>query len=172
MNGPVQRRPLPSDVVCNTGPIIAFSRINQFDLLDKIIPSVRVPGAVERELREGLEEGDAVLDSWLKRAIVQEPATPPDAFLAGELDAGEASVIALAKELQIGVLMDERKGRRIATLAYGLTVIGTGRILIEARERGLIAEIRPLMEKLRETGYYISDRLFQNLCRAAGESDR
>jgi uncharacterized protein len=169
VNGPVQRRPLPSDVVCNTGPIIAFRRINQLDLLQNIIPSVRVPSAVEREVRAGLDEGDAVLDAWLKRAMVHDPSAPPDAFLAGELDAGEASVIALANELQIGVLMDERKGRRVAALAYGLTVIGTGRILIEAKERGFVSEIRPLMDKLRETGYYISDRLFQSLCRAAGE---
>jgi len=169
VKGPVQRHPLPSDVVCDTGPVIAFGRINRLDLLFKVIPSVRIPVVVERELRDGLEADDASLDAWLKRATIQEPAVPPDAFLAGELDAGEASVIALAKELQIGVLMDERKGRRVAALAYGLTVMGTGRLLLEAKERGIVTEIRPLMEKMREGGYYISDRLFENLCRAAWE---
>lgn len=164
------RRALPSQVVCNTGPIIALSRVGQLDIILKIIPSVRIPRMVEREIQQGTATPDESLRAWLKTIVLQDPSDPPDAFLTAELDAGEASVIALASELGIGVLMDERKGRRVASLAYGLPVIGTGRLLIEAKERGFIGAIRPLMDQMRAGGYYLSDRLFQSLCCEAGES--
>ena len=125
---------------------------------------------MERELQHGADRSDGSIHTWLKSIVLQNPSHPPDAFLTAELDAGEASVIALANELKIAVLMDERKGRRIASLAYGLPVIGTGRLLIEAKERGFLGAIRPLMEQMRAGGYYLSDRLFQALCREAGES--
>lgn len=163
------RAPFPPDVVCNTGPIIAMNGIRQLDLILKMIPVVRVPRAVERELHEGdMLPSDSIAD-WLSGVVLQDPSIPPDAFLAAELDAGEASVIALAAELRVAVLMDERKGRRIASLAYGLPVIGTGRLLLEAKERGFLGAIRPLMERMRSGGYYLSDRLFDAICRDAGE---
>ena len=169
MSGPPQRRLTPADVACNTGPAIALSRIGHLNLLRQIIPSIRVPSVVAKELEDGLGESDVSVGDWLLAVKIQDPARSPDAFLSAELDAGEAAVITLAKELDIGVLMDDRKGRRVAALAYGLAVIGTGRILLEAKERRLVTEIRPLVEQMRAAGYYLSDRLVHKLYSEAGE---
>jgi len=124
---------------------------------------------VKQEITQSLVSDDDPLRVWLRDVIIQDPQSPVDAFLTAELDAGEASVIALACEFQCGVLMDERKGRRVASLVYGLQVIGTGRILVEAKERGFVTKIRPLMEQMRAGGYYLSDRLVYALCREVGE---
>lgn len=171
MTAPAHRRPPPIEVVCNTGPIIALSRIGRLDLLRQIIPSIRVPSIVVGELKDGFGKADLNVSGWLETIVIQDSSSLPDAFLSAELDAGEAAVITLAKELNIGVLMDERKGRRVAAEAYGLMVIGTGRILLEAKNRRLIGQIRPLVEQMRAGGYYLSERLMRNLCREAGELD-
>lgn len=166
---PIIRAPLPSAVVCNTGPIIAMNGIGQLNILNQLISGINITAVVAGELSEGLLPQDQALRKWLDSTLIRNPTMPPDAFLAAELDAGEASVIALAKELNIAVLMDERKGRRVAAMVYGLPVIGTGRLLIEAKERGMISSVRPLLEQMRSGGYYVSDRLFLGLCREAGE---
>jgi predicted nucleic acid-binding protein len=52
------------------------------------------------------------------------------------LDEGEASVLALAEELDASlVIVDERKGRRYAK-RLGLAVTGTMGILLLAKEQG------------------------------------
>jgi hypothetical protein len=70
---------------------------------------------------------------------------------------GEASAIALALELRASiVLIDERKGRRVAT-NEGLNVIGTMTVLELAAEWRLI-ELKPVIEALRKTTFRISDQ--------------
>ena len=42
-------------------------------------------------------------------------------------------------------------------------------MLLMAKKRGFIKEIRPDMELLRKNGYRISDRIFEEILRKAGE---
>jgi len=87
-----------------------------------------------------------------------------------ELDAGEAEVITLARQLSPSTaVIDERRGRRIAQQVYGLTVKGTAGILVEAKQRGLIADVRPSLLALRAAGYFIAESVVLAACRAAGE---
>jgi uncharacterized protein len=164
------RRALPERVVCNTGPVLALSRVSRLDLLATVFPALVVPTAVRDELRMGLTASESRLAEWLQQVSVQEPGSLPDVFLAAELDAGEAAVITLARESGAGVVMDERKGRRIAAMAYGLHVVGTGRILLEAKERGLVNHVKPLVEEMHAAGYFLSERIKQHLLREAGEA--
>ena len=65
--------------------------------------------------------------------------------------------------------MDEVKGRRVARDVYGLAVIGTGRVLVEARRASLISEVRPLIEQMRAGGYWLADTIMAEILRQAGE---
>ena len=77
--------------------------------------------------------------TWLCRIQL---ATPPDPLLLGELGLGEAEVISLALEKKADrVLIDERKGRRIADFVYHLNVTGTGGILLRAKKNGYIEAV-------------------------------
>jgi len=59
----------------------------------------------------------------------------PDPLLVMELDAGEAEVMSLARQLSPCLaVIDERRGRRIAQHVYGLPVKGTAGILVEVGE--------------------------------------
>jgi len=83
---------------------------------------------------------------------------------------GEASVIQAAQDLNWNsVLIDERRARRIAAEAYGLEVRGTCAVIIQAKRRGLIPAVRPVIEKMIAGGYYIGPQLQAECIRQAGE---
>ena len=51
------------------------------------------------------------------------------------------------------VLIDERKGRKVARDIYGLRTLGTVRVLLEAKQSGLIDSILQPLESMRENDY-------------------
>lgn len=157
-------------IVCNAGPLIALAGIQRLTLLRGLYSAVLVAGAVYRELTGSNRFANAgpVFDlPWLQRCIL---TAAPDALLRSELGEGEAETIALALETKAErVLIDERKGRRVATVVYGLKVTGTGGILLSAKRAGLLNEIRPVLLQMRANGYFLSPRLVDGICQAAGE---
>lgn len=67
------------------------------------------------------------------------------------------------------VLMDEKEGRRSAQ-RFGLKTVGVVGVLIEAKSRGLVARIGPLLERLRQdAGFFLSNRVIQQACTFCGE---
>ena len=85
------------------------------------------------------------------------------------LDEGEAEALLLAQQLGVAILIDERKGRGVAK-AMGLTVIGTGAVLIAAKNRGLIASVAPYLVRLQESGYRLSKMLINAILQRCGEA--
>ena len=159
-----------SPIVCNTGPIIALAKASLGHLLEAIFPEVIVPSSVRDELL-AKDAGDRdAIEAVLNSATVIELALPPDPLLIAELDAGEASVIACARELKhTNVLIDERRARRIASTVYHLSVRGTCALLIEAKRRDSIAEVGPALDQMMQGGYFIGPALRNECLRRAGE---
>ncbi len=69
------------------------------------------------------------------------------------------------------VLVDERLARSIAQDA-GLVVWGTLRVLLEAKSNGLTERVEPPVDRLRESGMWISDSIRQEVLALAGEDDQ
>jgi len=90
--------------------------------------------------------------------------------LRRDLDRGEAATIALAVELHANlVLLDEQDGRRAAQ-RMGLRPLGVLGILLEAKKRGHIPVVKPLVDDLRQTaGFYLSDAVYQSVLNLAKE---
>lgn len=84
------------------------------------------------------------------------------------LDPGESSAIARAREIGAGLLMDDRAAVAHAR-AIGLKVLGTLGILVLAKRRGLLKEIRPLVHQMRDGGHYLSEAAIRAALDAAGE---
>ncbi len=133
---------------------------------------VYIPEAVYRELRAGESRGDhpPFLEAadWIQVRAV--PLETLQSLAPYRLDRGEAEAIALAERLQADLLlMDERIGRRCAR-ERNLRVVGLLGTLIVAKQRGLIAAVRPLVEQLRQrAGFYVSDTLLAEVLQRAGE---
>jgi predicted nucleic acid-binding protein len=149
-------------VISNTGPLVALETIGLIELLPELFGRISVSAAVRLEIEAGLERPGADLfaqqTDWLH---VMPDAPMPDAWLASALDVGEAATIALALQ-QRGklVIMDDRKGRRVAEQIYGLSILGTVGILVRAKNAGLISPRRDAMSGARVSASRLSSFIF------------
>jgi len=159
-------------VICNTGPILSLSMIDRIDILQDLFELVAVPKEVHKEILEG-GTTDAGLANYrkVKWIKVMTLSSPVDPLLRTSLDTGEAAVIGLARELSVNlVLVDERKARKIARTIYGLYVIGSARILVEAKRRGLLDNVGAALQAMRDRGYWIGDSIVDVALKQAGET--
>jgi len=162
---------MPGKMVCNAGPLVALSLINRLDLLRDLFAVVAVPEAVHREILVGGSENAGLSNynkvQWIKVLPI---STRIDPLLVTSLDEGEAAVIALARELKADfTLIDERKARKIARTVYGLNVIGSAGILVEAKKRGLIENVGSALQDMRDNGYWMGVSIVEAALKMAGE---
>jgi len=137
-------------VVINTGPLIALMRIQALEVPGKLDLEFLAPEEVRRELEEGIQAGHPpVRPDWLAYHRLIAPLTP---MVTSTLDIGEAAVLQLALEQEIAqVCIDEWKGRRMA-LAVGLKVTGVLGLLGKAKREGVIAEVKPYVDRAGQAG--------------------
>lgn len=85
---------------------------------------------------------------------------------------GESEVIALALERKITrVLMDDKQARKIAE-SLGLKVMGTLGVLILAKEKQLIAEMKPLvLELIEKISFRIDKKVLNKALKSVNEGD-
>ena len=107
----------------------------------------------------------AVNDQWL---TVRSLSNPVPHNLPIGLGPGESEAIALALELVCLVLLDDKLARAAAPTA-GLSVIGTGGLLLAAKSRSLIPSVGPTLEQLQSTGDHFSAELVARILELAGE---
>ena len=158
-------------VICNTVPIVALSMIGRIDILRDLFELVTVPEAVHMEILEGGTTNAGLAGyrkvNWIKVGTLSKPVDP---LLRTSLDFGEAAVIELARELSVNlVLVDERKARKIARTIYGLHVIGSARVLVEAKRHGLLDNVGAALQAMRNGGYWIGDSIVDAALKQAGE---
>lgn len=85
------------------------------------------------------------------------------------VDKGEASAIALAVEMNDCLLiLDDYKARRLAT-SLQLKITGTFGVLIEAKLRGILPSVRPILEKIKQTDFRVSSELEKKILDRANE---
>lgn len=158
-----------SIVVADAGPLIALGRLNRLDLLPRLFVDVQVTATVLDECFAQPERPDAqrIMDALtaghIRRCANAERAS------AGPLGPGESSAIARAHEIGADLLMDDRAAVTHAR-AIGLRVIGTLGVLILAKRRGLLQEIRPLVQQMRDGGHFLGDAAVRAALDTAGET--
>lgn len=157
-------------VVCDASALIALSRINALDLLERQVTKLLIPDAVYEELTHGRgkpEVKEIAQAKWIKRKTVKDKTSIKR--LRQSLHAGESEVIALAKEIGADlVILDDALARKIAE-AEGLKVVGLLAILLNSKQNGLIRQIRPLLDSLRQNGFFMEDDLYALLLQKADE---
>jgi predicted nucleic acid-binding protein len=104
-------------------------------------------------------------------AVVEEGDS--DAF--PQLDAGESAVLSAAAAAKAAVLLDERRARAVVAADSQLraaipAVSGIAGLILLAKQRGRIPEVRPLLEDLVRQQFRIRPALLQTVLEAAGEA--
>lgn len=160
-------------VVSDTSPITNLAAIGRLDLLRPLFHSVLIPGAVAAELAACPADAPGFVDLSANDWLVVRPVVEPSvaAALSLDLDVGEAEAIALALEARADiVLMDERRGRRLAR-RLGLRPLGLLGILVKAKRDGAIEQVKPLLDSLiSEAGFWIAPGLYSRVLREVSES--
>jgi len=156
-------------VVSNSTILIGLARINKLELLNKLFSIVYIPDAVFNELTQAKKTGA----SDIKNASYLERKSPKDkkevALLLGNLDIGEAEVLALSKELNADlVLVDEEKARKVVVIA-GFEVMGLMGVLLMAKRHGLLRSIKPLIEELKKKKFRVAEDIVAEILKSAGE---
>jgi len=147
-------------VISDTSCFIAFDRIRQLEILRLTFSSVITTPSVQ-------EEFGKTLPSWviLRDARNQTKKIELEAIL----DKGEASAIALALEIKNSVLIiDEKKGRKLAQ-HMDLEVIGSLKVLLIAKQKGIINTIYPLLQELEKHNFRFSKALVEQALVEANE---
>jgi predicted nucleic acid-binding protein len=139
-------------IVADAGPLIGLAQIGLLPLLKNLYTKILIPPKVHSELqipsrRPGYEPLAAALDAaWIS---VEAPQLTADfaqiRAILGE--SGEAEAVALAEQRHTDLLIDEKRGRSVA-LSRGLQIVGTGAVLLLAKERGMIDRVTDALDQL------------------------
>jgi len=153
------------NVVSNSTPLIALSRIYKLSLLKDYFGEVYIPREVYEEVvtRGGTLFGAEEVSTaeWLKVKHVKNRIAVESLSIA--LDKGEAETIVLAMETGSMLLLDEGDGRRIAE-SLGLKITGTVGILLLAAADGKL-EFKKTRDELIEVGFRLSEKEYKRIPR-------
>jgi len=148
-------------VISDTSCLIIFSKIGQLEILHKVYDNVITTPAVAEEFSDQLPD-------WIIIKEVQDKKYQE--FLETQIDHGEASAIALAKETDNSLLLlDDLKARKLAG-KLNLKFTGTLGVITKAKQMGVISEIKPLINSLLLTDFRISENVIDELLKLNNEN--
>lgn len=137
-------------IISDTSCLILLEKIGELELLSKLFGVIFTTQEVSHEF--GLP-----LPSWIE---IKSPTDKKyQSIIEASVDKGEASAIALAVEYDDCLLiMDDLKGRKFAT-QLGIKITGTFGIIVDAKLTGIIPSVKPIIAKIKETNFRISDKI-------------
>ena len=149
-------------VACNSSPLIHLAKIKMLEILEFFFGEILVPEVVYREcVGEGGEREDAKeieKARWIRVVNIQDEELK--IALNVVLDEGESESIVLALEQSADlILLDDYEAREFAR-TYGLNITGTVGILMKAKKEGKITSLKEELERLRESGFWLSNDLY------------
>jgi predicted nucleic acid-binding protein len=161
---------MPDFVVSNTSPLFYLHRLRHLDLLQKLYQRIIVPEAVVDELRVGRDQGEDAPDiaayDWIEVRLVRVPQL---IRLITDLGAGEAQTLALAlEEPGSVVILDDRLAREVAQL-QNIRITGTAGVLLKAKQEGYLSAVKPLLDRLIQLGFRLSDAVKASILKLARE---
>ena len=157
-------------VIVNSTPLIALGKVDLLSLLKKEYGEITIPVAVFDEV---CEKNDSVRkqvknSSWIHIESIAD--TKSRKMYKAKLHDGEVEVMILAQEYEGEhlVVIDDGASRKTAEY-LGLKLTGTIGILINAKVKGHIDAVMPIIKKMQSNGIYFSDRLIARIKRIAKE---
>jgi hypothetical protein len=146
-------------IIADTSCLILLEKIEQLELLQVLSKEIFITSIIRQEFK-------TPIPSWIK---VEDPQTSSPKISQSLLDPGEISAIALALEKKNALLiLDDDKARKYAkqlTLEY----TGTLGVILEAKRKGKISSVIPILDAIRKTNFRISPKMEFRFLYLAGE---
>jgi predicted nucleic acid-binding protein len=151
---------MQATIVSDTSCLILLDKIGELELLQKLFGQIVITQIVADEFGKELPD-------WIDK---QNPLNRNNQLvLETSLDKGEASSIALALEKEDCLLIiDEGRGRKVAK-QLGLTITGTLGVLAQAKQSGYLIALKPLLDKVKQTDFRLSEQLVKATLKEVGE---
>jgi predicted nucleic acid-binding protein len=146
-------------IISDSTTLIVLFDLNRLDLLSNIFTRIIIPDAVYKEISV---KSSIVLPSFIKVQQVKECEVLE--LLKNLLDLGESEAIALALELNLPLIIDEKKGRKIA-LREGIKIIGLlGIVYLNIKKETITQkEAKAFLDDAIAHGYRISTQLIDEM---------
>ncbi len=152
--------PTPKTIIADTSCFIILTNIGELQLLQQVYGTVVTTPEIAAEF--GFD-----LPDWIVVEAVQD--TLRQQLLELQVDKGEASALSLALEKpSCRIILDDYRARRAAE-ALHLEYTGTLGVIVRAKLDGILTSVKPILTKIRQTNFRISDAIEQQLLQQAGE---
>jgi predicted nucleic acid-binding protein len=161
---------MPDLLISNTSPLFYLHRLRHLNLLQKLYQQIIVPEAVVDELNAGRDLGEDVPNVEDYDWIEVRPVRAPELVrLITDLGAGEAQVLTLAiEEPGSLVILDDRLAREVARMR-NIRITGTAGVILKAKQEGHISAVAPLLNRLIELDFRLSDNVKARILKLAQE---
>lgn len=159
-------------MIINASPLIIFGKLNKISILVKIYEDLEITNEVYEEVvLKGIDQNAS--DAFIVKQHIDNKEikvinldkkfldTANKIKVIYNIDLGEAETIALALQMaQKEILIDETAAREAAK-SFGITPIGSLRVLLIAYQRSLISkkEINDLIAKMQDSKYRFSPKV-------------
>lgn len=159
-------------VVVNSTPLMVLGNIGKLYILRELYGKIYIAEAVFNEVTAKNDAASAaVLSSsdWIQVLKIDNPKDY--AMYRAKLHAGEVETMILAQQSSVNadlVILDDKAARNTAKY-LGLNVTGTMGVLVKAKQKNIISEVRPILDDIVRKGFYISDKVIQSVLKIAGE---
>src|SRR6056297_803244 len=147
-------------VIADTSCLIALTNIEAINILKELYQEIFITEEILDEFGESVPE-------WIKIEKVKNEKYKK--LLDQVLDTGEASAIALALDCDnVLLVLDDLKGRKEAE-KLGFKITGTLGVLFKAKQLGIINELKVYLEKLKNVGFRISEKIETEILKRSNE---
>lgn len=160
-------------VVADAGPLIHLSLIGRIDLLPAIYGRILIPDLVYQEVvtaGEGMAGSSETANAEWIGVVPHDSEADLFRLLRGQLDPGEAAALWLAVVRRAQWVLSDDRQARLAAERLGIGVRGTLGILAEAKRRGLVTAVAPLLRDLQTKGVWLSEELMARILRELEET--
>ncbi len=143
-------------IISDSTTIITLLNINRLDVLKNIFSLVYIPKKVYDEI---VIEEKITLN---KNFFVVKEINDKNLYtlLTKSLDAGESEAIVLAKEMNLSLIIDEKKGRKIAS-NLGINIFGFIGLLVLNHKKEMLTkdDTLDIFYKAKKQGFMVGNNL-------------
>lgn len=154
-------------IIADTGALISLGHIDKLYLIEEFFGEVLIPEFVWQELKsyQHPDFDKSNVDYFIDKV----KSVKSTNYFKHIIDIGESEAILLYKELNADyLLIDDKKARRVAE-SLDIECIGSIGILVEAKNRKLIQQLKPLFEKWLTSNRYFSKHFLNLILAKFGE---
>lgn len=158
-------------VVSDTTPLSELAKVGKLDILRETYGEILIPQEVYDEITTGSHPAVELIKTvdWLEIRAITDMKALVRLKRTTRLGKGECAAMILAEALTADqLLIDDLAARRVA-LSRGLPVIGTIGTLLLAKQRGLIGNVKEVLDALIDGGKWIGPQLYEEVLALADE---